>query len=361
MSPAALALVAALAAQDPGSVTALRDAVEAAAADGISAGELEELAAEGLRLAEAGGSRRALWSALGPVADLCALGPFEEARAVRSRALELLARRDSDTLRWSSLVTRSFLPAYGRMTPEQRAGEMKAYEDTLTALAAEAESERVQAELTYARAFGRVFINRRWEGLSEAQRRETLALLDELARRFGHLPLPGSARPETETVAQRARSHEHELTRLYFGAPAPPTSGVDLEGAPFDLAELRGRVVVLDFWTSFCQPCLALVPGTLELLSELDGESATYVGVCGDTDRLAGAATAERVGMTWRNLWDGGSEGPAATTWNVPALGWPSVFVLDAEGRIRRKLRGKEQIEAELGEAVKALLAERQR
>ena len=84
---------------------------------------------------------------------------------------------------------------------------------------------------------------------------------------------------------------------------------------------------------------LARVPGI-----QLDRD------VNGDPDRALAAATAERVGMPWRSLWDGprGTEGPAATAWRVATVGWPSVFVIDERGRIRAKLRGHDQIEREL-------------
>lgn len=337
----------------------LGERIELAASDGISAGELRELSGAAFALAGAAESRSDFWGALGLVAELCRSAPPSAAQAVRARALALLAERDSDSMRWSSLVTRQFMPPFGDLPGTGWRSELAEYERVLTALHSEAATDRVRAELEYARAFGRVFIHRRWDWLTEADRRETLRLLRDLRDRYAALPLPG--RPG-ETVGARAKSHEYELEHLYFGAPAPATAGVDLTGEPIDLADYRGQVVVLDFWTTFCQPCLALVPTARALVRDLAPEPVVYLGVNGDVDRAAGHATAVRVGMNWRNLWDGpdGPEGPAATAWNVPALGWPSVFVLDTEGRIRFKLRGKEQVEDELEGAVRTLLAERE-
>ena len=96
------------------------------------------------------------------------------------------------------------------------------------------------------------------------------------------LPCPGSRGPHIETVNDRTAKYRYELGKLYFGAPAPLIVGVDLEGKPFDTAELEGKVVVLDFWTSFCQPCLAMVPDVRLLLKELAGEPVLYIGLNGD-------------------------------------------------------------------------------
>ncbi|MEM7205438.1 MAG: TlpA disulfide reductase family protein [Planctomycetota bacterium] len=358
---AAVGCAAVLPAQQAAPANALRERAEAAAADGLSGVELEALAEEALALAERGGARRQFWTALTLAAELCAAGPPPQARGVRARALALLARRPTDAMRWSTLLTRGFLPPLATLPRAAWAAELAHYETTLATLTEAASSDPVRAELLHARALARLFIDRRWDWLTAAQREETIALLTDLEEHFGTLPVPGTSKPDVDTVGRRAKALGDELARLHFGAPAPRTTGVDLDHRPFDLAQARGDIVVLDFWTSFCQPCLALVPRMRERLAALEGKPVTYLGVCGDTDQSAGRATAQRVGMTWRNLWDGprGTDGPASTAWGVPALGWPSVFVIDGEGRIRYKLRGARQVEAELDGAVQALLAER--
>ena len=294
------------------------------------------------------------------MARLCELGPRLAVRAVRARALAALAGRDSDTLRWSALLTERFVPPFASFDREHWAEELEAYDATLAARQAEATSPRVAAELLQARVAGRLFIDRRWDWLTQEERSATLDLVTTLESEHGDALVPGGSDPERDTVLRRARAARYELTTLAFRAPAPATFGQDLDGEPLDLADLRGRVVVLDFWTTFCQPCLALVPEARRILSELEGEPVVYVGVNGDPDASMGAATARRVGMPWRNLWDGprGTEGPAATAWAVAAIGWPSVFVLDGRGRIRAKLRGQEQVEAELEAVLRALLSE---
>lgn len=117
---------------------------------------------------------------------------------------------------------------------------------------------------------------------------------------------------------------------------------------------------MLDFWTSFCKPCLALVPHTRALLDDLEGEPVTFLGVNGDAKRQLGLRTAVRTGMSWPSVWDGtnGPTGPIATAYHVPAIGWPAVVVLDARGRIRYKLQGYEQVHLHLEGAIRALLRE---
>lgn len=297
----------------------------------------------------------------GLVAQLCKAAPLGEARDLRRRALDLLTSRFSDSLRWSSLLTTRFIPAFDRIPRQQWSREITEYDRILDRLYETASNDRVKADLLYAKARVRVHLNRQWDWLTEAQRRNTIRLLNTIQIRFGGLPCPGSSEPRDQNVGDRARQHLYELQKLYFGAPAPAASGGDLQGNPLDIADFKGKIVVLDFWTSFCQPCLAMVPHIRTLLGKLEGEPVVYVGVCGDTDRQQGLGTARRVEMTWRNLWDGpqGPRGPASIAWNVAASGWPTVFVIDADGRIRFMLYGKQQVEADLESAIRTLLGER--
>ena len=59
---------------------------------------------------------------------------------------------------------------------------------------------------------------------------------------------------------------------------APPLTGTTLEGKPFDLAALKGRVVVIDFWASWCAPCRKAMPGLQEIADAHDPNALVVVG-----------------------------------------------------------------------------------
>lgn len=342
------------------SLADLRAQLQDVGEDSLSSEELVGLSEKALSLARETTSRGRFWSTMGFVAELCAAGPYDRVHEIRARALGILVERFSDSLRWSSLLTRRFVPRFDQIPRKEWSRELTEYDRVLDRLYENATNKRVQADLLYAKAWTRVHVNRRWDWLTDEDRRNTIRILNTIETRFGDLACPGSGGPSVETVGARARQHYYELEELYFGAAAPRTSGVDLEGQPIDVAEYRGKIVVLDFWTTFCPSCLAMVPSIRALLENLEDEPVVYLGVNGDADRRQGLGTARRVKMTWRNLWDGpqGPNGPLATTWNVPAEGWPAVFVIDASGRIRHKLWGKQQVDENLENAIDTLLDE---
>jgi thioredoxin family protein len=96
-----------------------------------------------------------------------------------------------------------------------------------------------------------------------------------------------------------------------------------------------------------------MYPHERSLVKRLADQPFAIIGVNSDTDRNALKEVLKKEGITWRSFWDGGStSGPIATRWNVSS--WPTIYVLDHEGRIRFKnVRGEE-----LDKAVDALIKE---
>ena len=80
-----------------------------------------------------------------------------------------------------------------------------------------------------------------------------------------------------------------ELRFRAVGRPAPDITGVDLDGRPLSLSEYRGRVVLLNFWATWCFPCMKLIPHERELVARFQGEPFDIVGVNCDSDVGKGA------------------------------------------------------------------------
>ena len=96
-----------------------------------------------------------------------------------------------------------------------------------------------------------------------------------------------------------------------------------------------------------------MYPHERSLVKRLENEPFALIGVNSDTDREALKKTLVEEKITWRSFWNGGStSGPISTRWNVSS--WPTIYVIDAEGRIRFKNVRGEAMDA----AVDELLAE---
>ena len=97
-----------------------------------------------------------------------------------------------------------------------------------------------------------------------------------------------------------------------------------------------------------------MYPHERSLVKRLKDEPFALVGVNSDKDLEELHPALERENITWRSFWNGpkGTGGPISARWNV--TGWPTIYVLDADGRIRFKgVRGHD-----MDAAVDELLAE---
>jgi len=117
---------------------------------------------------------------------------------------------------------------------------------------------------------------------------------------------------------------------------APPLELLDLAGKRHALDAYRGRVVLVNFFGTWCPPCLQEMPSLLLLAKALEGRPFAVLAVAiGDSPaRLRQVFGEQRAGFTV--LLD--STGRAARSWQ--ALAFPTSFVLDPEGRIRYSAEG---------------------
>ncbi len=128
--------------------------------------------------------------------------------------------------------------------------------------------------------------------------------------------------------------------------PAPPPARADttsyerapdfaleqLDGDTFRLSEQRGKVVVVNFWATWCGPCRIEIPGFIRLQEEYAGEGFTFVGVALDEEGAEVVRPfAERMGINYPIVVDDGSV--ARKYGGIYAV--PMSFVIDPEGRVR--------------------------
>ncbi|MFC4112740.1 TlpA family protein disulfide reductase [Nonomuraea zeae] len=129
-----------------------------------------------------------------------------------------------------------------------------------------------------------------------------------------------------------------------FGAgerkAAPAVEGPTLDGATASLAAHKGKVVVLNFWASWCGPCRAEAPVLKEVAAKTKGSGVEFLGV-DFKDRQADALAFERTEQTgYPHLFDQPGKVALAFQGTVPPAAIPSTLIIDKQGRIAARALG---------------------
>jgi len=157
--------------------------------------------------------------------------------------------------------------------------------------------------------------------------------------------------------------------RLKFGQvnqpPPPPNSGgnypaapdvqfTKLDGSPFRLNDLKGRVVLLNFWATWCIPCRNEIPSLSAMSKDLEARGLSVIGVSYDDTADLVQDFQKDIPQSYQIVLGGRDVGS-----QLPASPLPTTYIIDRKGRIRDKLIGERTRDA-FEAVIKPLLDEPQ-
>ncbi len=117
--------------------------------------------------------------------------------------------------------------------------------------------------------------------------------------------------------------------------------GLELAGKPSHLSNLRGKVVVLNFWASWCPPCVEEAPSLNRLHKYIESRNGLVLGVAADEDHYAFSKFIIDQGVTFPTYRDPGTKehtSPIALSYGTSMI--PETYVIDRHGKIARKIIG---------------------
>ena len=168
-------------------------------------------------------------------------------------------------------------------------------------------------------------------------------LLEQLKRDF----------PDSKQVASLKRQEEAEKIQasLVPGTVFPDFAEKDTAGKPLSIAGLKGKVVLIDFWATWCGPCVAELPNVIKAYDKYHPDGFEIIGISLDKDQEKLASFVKQKNMTWAQYFDGQGWGnKLAQKYGINSI--PATYLLDREGKIiANGLRG-EKLDAAIAAAL---------
>lgn len=131
---------------------------------------------------------------------------------------------------------------------------------------------------------------------------------------------------------------------------APPFAISTTDGQPISMDELQGKVVLVDFWATWCQPCREALPHIRDVARKFQGQPLVILSVSLDSDEQKWKELVAKNEMTWPQYRDGGFTGLLAKLFAVTAI--PHTFTIDADGVLQDEHIGDASIEGKLKKLI---------
>ncbi len=187
------------------------------------------------------------------------------------------------------------------------------------------------------------------------------SMLAQLLYRAGRLAPEGAERDRLlgQVVAQYPESPAAKVMRgatrrqEALGKTMEVTFNDAITGTPIDLADFRGKVVVVDFWAAWCTDCAAAMPTMKKVYAQFKDKGVEFIGVSLDVPEAEGGlaalkAAVARHQLKWPQYYLGKEwDSDFSSTWGVYSV--PAVYVLDRQGKV---------VSIDAGGKLEAVLAE---
>lgn len=216
----------------------------------------------------------------------------------------------------------------GLRTEADFSGELKEIEDLIARHRAEKQPDVPTILMIKASIFGQIF----------KDRDQAMKILEQIKTEF-----PNTDQGKQAVILLASlQNPPGEAAGPKVGQMFPDFNEKDLAGQPLSVAAFKGKVVLVDFWATWCGPCVQELPNVISAYEKYHSLGFEIVGISLDQNKASLTAFIKSKKMTWPEFFDGkGWENKLAQKYEVHSI--PASYLLDREGRIiARDLREDE-------------------
>lgn len=196
--------------------------------------------------------------------------------------------------------------------------------------------KRLHGTLTHPRSQGALWLELADHYRSEGESEQAKKLLQEVV-----------SLDADSIMTDLALGHLYEMESLNIGQQAPDFEATTIRGKRVSLSDLRGQVVLIEFWATWCGPCYPEIAYLKDVWAEYQDEDFQMIGVSFDHDEDALQQVVDERDIMWPQvLQEEGFGGPIGERYNVSGI--PRAYLIGPDGKIVAKDFRKEEIEREV-------------
>ncbi len=159
---------------------------------------------------------------------------------------------------------------------------------------------------------------------------------------MNYRPMKSALIPLVALLALSLAPATHVRASAVKPSPAPEWKLKDVDGKVVSSDQFKGKVVVVDFWATWCPPCRTEIPGYISLQKKYADQGLVIVGISVDTDGPEVVRKfVKEMGINYTIV----MADDQIQDLFAPIQGYPTTFIIDREGKIRNRKLGREPTE----------------
>jgi len=179
---------------------------------------------------------------------------------------------------------------------------------------------------------------------------KALPVFQQVKTDFPSIQLNGNT--DELLAAVKEMADKKKIRDALVGVPFPDFDEKDIQGNALSISKYKGKVVLLDFWATWCPPCVREVPDIQKLYNKYHDQGFEVVGISLDEEKDALEKFVKQRKMPWPQIFAGNRfENKLAVKYGIAFA--PSTFLIGRDGKVINQVMGTEDLDQQIASALK--------